>query len=52
MSPTELEDVLGALVAAHTELEALVDDDIHVPSGDLMEQLEDAIRVLESKIEG
>lgn len=47
MSKEDLFLVLEALKGAHTEIEALIDDDIHVPSGDLMEQIEDAIDIVE-----
>lgn len=48
MNPSDISEVLETLVALRTELEALMDQDIHIPSGDLVEQLEGSIRILES----
>jgi hypothetical protein len=44
----ELFQVLEALRAAETEINALIDDDVHYPSGRLMEQIEDAIELAET----
>lgn len=41
--------MLEALRSADTELTALLDESIHVPSGMLMEQLQEAIEILESE---
>lgn len=48
MSPAETAFVLEALRSARTELRALIEDDIHVPSGELMEQLDEAITIMEA----
>lgn len=49
MSRSELYLVLEALKAAETELNALIDDDSHYPSGKLMEQIEEAIVLVQDK---
>jgi hypothetical protein len=49
MDKDELFSVLEALKAAYTELDALINDDVHYPSGRLMEQIEDAIEVAQEK---
>lgn len=50
MKKQDLETVLEALLASRTELHALMDEDIHIPSGDLVEQIEGAIRMLEADL--
>lgn len=50
MTRKELVQVLEALRSARTELEALEEDDVHVASGHLMEQLEDAEALLEGEL--
>ncbi len=48
----ELEAVLEALRSAYTEIEAIEDDsDFYVPSGKLMDQLEDARAIIEKYLE-
>lgn len=47
MTKAELFRVMEAVRAARLEFETLVDEDIHVASGRLYEQLEDAARTLE-----
>lgn len=51
MNKAELFAVLEALKGAETELNALIDDDLHYPSGRLMEQIEDAIELAETHYE-
>lgn len=41
--------VIEALMSAQTELQALIDNNMHVPSGMLMEQLQEAIELLEAE---
>ncbi len=48
----ELEAVLEALRSAYTEIEAIESDsDFYVPSGKLMDQLEDARAIIEKYLE-
>jgi hypothetical protein len=49
MNKDELFLVLEALKGALTEFDALITDDIHFPSGRLIEQIEDAIELLEER---
>lgn len=44
--------VIEALMSARTELQALIDNNLHIPSGMLMEQLDEAIEILESHYAG
>lgn len=51
MSKDELFLVLEALRSSLLEFETLIDDDIHIPSGRLTEQLEDALEIVEEEFE-
>ena len=49
---SDLETVLEALRSAYTEIEAIeADSDFYVPSGRLMDQLEDARAIIEKYLE-
>lgn len=51
MTRTELYLVLEALKAAEAEFDALITDDVHYPSGRLIEQIEDAIELVQELYE-
>ncbi len=44
--------VIEALRSAQTELQTLIDEDMHVPSGLLMEQIDEALEILEGEYAG
>lgn len=48
MTRPDLYRVIEALKSADTELRALADEDIHIPSGDLFEQVAEALEILEA----
>lgn len=50
MPRRDLETILEALEAAHVEITALIDDDVHIPSGNLLEQIETAIKLCENTL--
>lgn len=52
MSPSDRATVLEVLKSVRTELNALVHDDIHVPTGPLLEQLVEAIQICEVDPDG
>ena len=49
MTRPDLYRVIEALKSADTELRALAEEDIHIPSGELLEQITEAIEITEAE---
>lgn len=49
MNRPDLYRVIEALKSADTELRTLAEEDIHIPSGELLEQIEEALEITEAE---